>query len=554
MSRIALSQDIQKKMTAGIEKLADAVKVTIGPLGRNTVLHQKANLRGADYSDAPRAGSHVLMTNDGVTIAKSIVLSDPYENMGASLLREAAIRTNETAGDGTSTTIVLAESLLSGAFCNIAAGAEPVPLRLGIRAAAEAAIKALAASAVAVNTQEELSLVAATACQDDRLGSMIGEALHTVGPEGVINVTESGRPNTTLVIEQGIVLDRGLISPLMATDEGTTTAELQNPLILICDQKFTEADDLIPALILAAEAGRSCLIVCDGVEGNAMGLILKNKLEGDMEVVCVTAPLYGEGRRWRMEDLAVQVGGVFLTEELGYNIRQITPGMFGHAGHVKVTKSRTIITEPGGRQEEIQKQIQKVRYLAEHTDYGFNKKRYQERLARFVSGIAYIEVGGQTEPELWERKMRTEDAVCAAQAACKNGIVPGGGIALLNLVPILERLAEEYDGEQKLGVRVVMEALKAPAKQIAENAGIDGSALLAELAEKKPGTGYDLFSGKYVDMLSSGIADPFKVTSTALQSACSIAASILTTEAGVLASKKETGNCLKQKTYKGERP
>ncbi len=536
---IALGQDVQKKMMAGIIKLADAVKVTLGPLGRNAALYQKANLRGAEYSDAPQAGSHVLMTNDGVTIAKSIVLPDPYENMGAALLKEAALRTKEAVGDGASTTIVLAERLLQSAFRHIAAGADPVALRSGIRKASGAALKALSDSAVSISTQEELSLVASAACQDDGLGAMIGEALHTVGPEGVINVTESGRPESTLAIEQGIILDRGFLSPLMATNESKTAAELHNPMVLICGRKFSDPGDLIPALILAAESGRPCLIICEGVEGRAMGLILKNKLEGDMDVVCVTAPLYGEGRKWRMEDLAVQVGGVFLTEEPGYDIRQITKDLFGSAGYAKITRTRTIITDPGGRPEAIQKQIQKIRYLAEHTDYDFNKERYRERLARLVSGIARIEVGGRTEPELWERKMRAEDAVRAAQAAYEKGIVPGGGTALLSLSPVLERLAEKSPDRQRPGIRIVAEALKAPAGQIAENAGLNGSALAAELAGKPSGTGYDLLSGRYVDMLSAGIADPLKVTSAALRNACSIASVLLTGEAGVLAPKKE---------------
>ena len=537
---MAPGQKIQKRMMAGIEKLAGAVKMTLGPLGRNAVLHQKANLYGADYSDIPQAGSHVLVTNDGVTIAKSIVLADPYENMGASFLRDAAVKTNEVVGDGTSTTIVLAESILRDAFRNITAGASPTGIRQGIQAAAETAQKALAASAMPITTQEEITHIATVSCQDEKLGAMVGEALHTIGLEGVVTVGESGRAETSLTIEQGTVLDRGLISPLMATDKTKTLAELRNPYILICDEKFTDPQDLLPALILAAEAGRSCLIICEGIEGNALGLILKNKLEGDMDVACVTAPLYGEGRKWRMEDLAIQVGGAFVTKELGYDVRQITEDMLGTALYVKTTGHQTIIIGGGGKQEEIDRQIEKLRYLAEHMDYDFNKNRYQERLARFVSGIAHIEVGGRTEPELWERKMRAEDAVGAARAAFEKGIVPGGGIALFNLAPCLDCLAKNFQGDEKLGIRIVRDAVKAPARQILENAGLDSAALFARLEELAPGIGYDLFSGHYVNMISAGIIDPFPVVSMALHTACSVAGTVLTAEGGISVPKKET--------------
>lgn len=530
---IRYNEQIRRRMLAGIDRLADTVKVTMGPKGRNVGMYQKPNIRDAEYSDRAQAGAHVLITNDGVTIAKSIVLADPAENMGADLLKQAAIKTNDTAGDGTSTAILLTQSLLKEAFRNIAAGAEPLAVRAGMKRAGRVASALLTTGARPISTKEEIAQIAAISCQDRELGEMIGEALSAVGLEGVITVYDSQKCETTLELLEGIVFERGLISPFMATDKDQTEAELHDPYILICDKKFTDPQDLLPILIQAAEDDRSCLIISDGVEGEALALILKNKQEGDMDIVCVTAPLYGEGRRWRMEDLAVQTGGTFVTEQLGVDIREVTRDMLGTAKCVKVTRDRTVITGAGGDPAAVEDRVKELRYLVEHTDYAFNKERYRERLAKFVSGVAQIYVGGRTEPELWERKMRVEDAVNAARAAYEEGVVAGGGVALLNTVPGLTELASTLEGDERTGALAVIAAVKAPAMQVAANAGMDGGAVVARLMTQAPGVGYDVDAERYVDMFEAGVVDPVKVTRMALECALSVSETLLTTEAGI---------------------
>ena len=522
---------LRQKMMVGINKMADAVKVTLGPLGRNVAVHQKANLRGADYGDAPAAGAHVLITNDGVTIAKSIVLADAAEDLGARLLREAAVKTNELAGDGTTTAIVLAQSLLQGAFRNLSAGAESLALRRGLQKASAYAVQQLAASAEPITTEKEIARVAAISCEDDELGDMIGRAIYRVGREGVIHIDDSKKTETTLNILEGIVFEKGFIAPFMTTNEEKTEGVLHNPYILICDTKFTDPQDILPFLILAAEDGRSCLVICDGVEGNALGLIAKNKTEGDMDVVCVQAPLYGEGRRWRLEDLAVQTGGTFITQELGLDVRNVSREMVGTADYVHVSKNQTLITGAGGDPTEVERRVAELRHNIEATDYEFNRERYRERLAKFVSGIAEIDVGGRTEPEIWEKKMRIEDAVNASRAACEEGVVPGGGIALLDLAPQLREYAKKLSGDEKTGADLLADAVQVPAQQILDNAGWDGKSFAAAVC-KKPGIGYDVFEGREIGMLANGIFDPVKVTRLALESAVSIASTVLTAEAG----------------------
>lgn len=522
---------LRQKMMVGINKMADAVKVTLGPLGRNVAVHQKANLRGADYGDAPAAGAHVLITNDGVTIAKSIVLADAAEDLGARLLREAAVKTNELAGDGTTTAIVLAQSLLQGAFRNLSAGAESLALRRGLQKASAYAVQQLAASAEPITTEKEIARVAAISCEDDELGDMIGRAIYRVGREGVIHIDDSKKTETTLNILEGIVFEKGFIAPFMTTNEEKTEAVLHNPYILICDTKFTDPQDILPFLILAAEDGRSCLVICDGVEGSALGLIAKNKTEGDMDVVCVQAPLYGEGRRWRLEDLAVQTGGTFITQELGLDVRNVSREMVGTADYVHVSKNQTLITGAGGDPTEVERRVAELRHNIEATDYEFNRERYRERLAKFVSGIAEIDVGGRTEPEIWEKKMRIEDAVNASRAACEEGVVPGGGIALLDLAPQLREYAKKLSGDEKTGADLLADAVQVPAQQILDNAGWDGKSFAAAVC-KKPGIGYDVFEGREIGMLANGIFDPVKVTRLALESAVSIASTVLTAEAG----------------------
>ena len=530
---IKYNEEVRRGMLAGIDKLADTVKVTLGPRGRNVAMHQKANQQGADYSDRAVAGAPILVTNDGVTIARSIVLADPVENMGAQMIKEVALKTNDGAGDGTTTAIVLAQSLLHEAFRNAAAGADLMALRRGIQSGASAASAALADMARPVSTREDMARVAAISCADETLGDMIGEALDRVGPEGVVTVENGQRLETALNILEGIVFERGFVSPLMATDEMKTAAELDDPYILLCDKKFTDAQDLIPALMCAAEDDRPILIISDGVEGEALALIHTNKVEGDMDIVCVPAPLYGEGRRWRMEDMAVQTGGVYVTAELGLDVRKVTRDMLGTAKHVKVTRQQTVITGPGGDPAAIEKRVQELRWLVEHTDYEFDRQRHRERLAAFVSGVVRIDVGGRTEPEIWERKMRVEDAVNAARAAREEGVVPGGGIALLNAAPALDALEETLEGDERTGVMALRRAIEAPVRQIAVNAGLDGGAVTARLLREKPGTGYDADRDCYADMLEAGVIDPVKVTRLALECAASLTATLLAAEAGV---------------------
>lgn len=536
---ITFNDTVRRSMQAGIDKLADTVKVTLGPKGRNVAIHQKANRRGAEYSDRAQTGAHVLITNDGVTIAKSIVLPDPLEEMGVRLLREAAEKTNAGAGDGTTTSIVLTQSMLHEAFRHIAAGANPMFLRRGLQKAACVALEELKAAARPITTREELSRVATISCQDESLGDMIGEALASVGLEGVISVDDGQRLDTTLDVMEGIVFDRGFISPEMATNEQKTEAELYDPYILLCDTLFEYPQDIIPALICAAEDGRPILIISEGVKGEALGLVHANKTQGDVDIVCVQAPLYGDGRRWRMEDLALQTGGTYITKEHGFDIQQVTREHLGTAKYVKVTTQRTIIVDGGGDPTAVEDRIKELKYLVENTDYEFNRNRYKERLATFVSGVAKIEVGGKTEPEIWERKMRVEDAVNAARAAYEEGVVAGGGVALLNTVPALRKLASVTEGDERMGVLTLLGAVQTPVWQIAENAGREGSAVAARLLEEQPGTGYNAESDQYMNMFEAGVIDPVKVSRIALECAVSVASTMLTTEAGVTENKTE---------------
>ncbi len=523
----------------GINELASAVASTLGPKGRNVAMHQKASLYGADYGERAAKGAHVLITNDGVTIAKEISFADPVKNMGAQLMKEAAVKANDEAGDGTTTAIVLAQAILSEAFRNIAAGADPLALRRGISKAGACAVRELAASAVPVKTQEEISHVATISCQDEQLGAMVGEAIYRVGLEGVVNIDDSQRIETELTVDEGIVFDRGLISPHMATDTRSGEAVLDNPYILICDKKFENAQDIIPALICAAEDGRDILIICDGLEDDALALVMRNKLEGDMNVVAVQGPAYGEGRRWRLDDIAVQTGGMFLSEEMGLSVRDVTRDMLGSADRVKVARKRTIISGGHGDPEAVERRVSELRYRAENTEYDFNRKRHAERLASFVSGVATITVGGITEAEQWERKMRVEDAVNAARAAFEEGVVAGGGSALIALVPALEELADSLEGDERTGVAIAIAACKAPVERIAENAGTNGRVVVEKLSQMPPRTGFDASKDAYVDMFDAGIIDPVRVTRSALEAAFSVAETLLVTEATVTPVKSE---------------
>lgn len=530
---IVFGEDIRHRMMSGIDKLADAVKATLGPKGRNATMHQKAGLRGADYSDTAMADAKVLVTNDGVTIARAFVLEDPVENMGVELMKSVAIKTNDTAGDGTTTATILAQAILQEGFKNVAAGANPIQLQKGILKATDCAVEALHGNAIEISTKEDLSNVAAISCEDKELGALVGEALDRVGMEGVIKVDETGKYVTTLDIQEGIVFERGFISPYMCTDKNQTVCELKDTYILMTDKEVTNPQDLVPALMLAAEDGKSFLLICNGLEAEALTLINNPLHELELDMCAIVAPNYGEGREWRMEDLAVQTGGTYISDKFGLDIRKVTREQLGTAADIRITKRQTVITGAGGDPEAVEKRTQELRYLVEHTDYEFNKQRYEERLAKFVSGVAVIDVGGQTQTELWERKMRIEDAVNAARASLEEGIVAGGGIAYLDVLDTVSAFADTLDGDERTGAKVLLEALKAPARQIALNAGLDGPAVLAHLAEQPKDTGYDVDTDTYVDMVKSGIIDPVKVSRLALESASSVASTLLTTEAGL---------------------
>lgn len=530
---ITLHTQARARLLAGADQLADAVRVTLGPRGRNVALHQKADRQGATYADRAGSGAPVLITNDGVTIAEAIVLPDPLENMGAQLLRQAAAKVQEVAGDGTTTATVLAQSLLHEVFRNEAAGADPMALRRGMEAAGAAAVHALRAAALPAGTEQELARVAAAACGDEALGKLVGHALHTVGPEGVVTVEDSQTQETTLEVQEGIVLERGFLAPEMATNEDKTMAELHDPYILLCDTKFDNVQVLLPALIAAAEDGRDILVICEGLEGDARSTVLQTNLQGDIKIVCIDAPLYGDGRRWRMEDLAIQLGGVFFQKALYMDLRSVTAEQLGTARRVTITSRRTILSGPGGDPEAIEARVRELRYLASHEDYAFNRQRYETRLAQLSSGVAIIRVGGRTQAELWERKARLEDAVHAARAARKSGILPGGGTALLRLIPAVLSCAQALRGDERTGALAVARALEAPLRQIAENAGLDSSAIVAQVKALSGTMGYDAEQETFCDLVEAGILDPLLVTQTALESALSASSSLLTTQAGV---------------------
>ncbi len=438
--QITFQTDARTKLLLGADKLADAVKVTLGPKGRNVAMHQKQNRQGASLADNA-TDTPVLITNDGASIAESVVLPDALENAGAQLLRQAAVKTNTDAGDGTTT---------------------------------------------------------------------------------------------------AIVLERGFLAPEMATNEDKTAAELDNPRILLCDSKIDNVQDILPALICCAEDGYDLLIICEELSGDARSTILRTDMEGDIRIVCIQAPLYGDGRRWRMEDLAVQLGAVYFQQVLQMDLRCITADDFGTAEHVRVTKQRTVISGGGGDSATVADRVRELRYLAENEDYEFNRKRHRERLAQLSSGVAMIHAGGRTQTELWERKMRLEDAVHAAHAAQLEGIVPGGGTALLRLIPAVRACAESLSGDERTGALSVARTLEAPVRQIAENAGQNGSTVTAALLTMPETMGYDAETDRFTDMIAAGILDPVRVTRTALQAALSVSASMLTTEAAVTGKKLQT--------------
>ena len=522
---IVYSTDARNALKAGIDKLANTVKITLGPKGRNVVLDKKYG--------AP------LITNDGVTIAKEIELADPMENMGAQLVREVATKTNDIAGDGTTTATLLAQAFIAEGMKNVTSGANPMVIRKGIQKAVDKAVAALVASSQKVNGSDDIARVGAISSGDSEIGALIADAMKQVSADGVITVEESKTADTYCEVVEGMQFDRGYLSPYMATDMDKMEAVIDDAYILITDKKISNIQDILPLLEQVVQAGKKLLIIAEDVEGEALTTLVLNKLRGTFICVAVKAPGFGDRRKEMLRDIAILTGGEVITEELGLDIKEATMMQLGHARQVKVNKENTIIVGGDGDPAEIKARVAQIKTGIETTTSDFDREKLQERLAKLAGGVAVIKVGAATEVEMKEMKLRIEDALNATKAAVEEGIVPGGGVAYLNVIDDVNELLKNTEGDEKIGVMIVRKALEAPIRQIAENAGFEGSVIIDKiLRSRKKGFGFDAASEKYVDMFEAGIVDPAKVTRSALQNAASIASTVLTTEA-VVAEKKE---------------
>ena len=517
--------DARNALLRGVDKLADTVKITLGPKGRNVVLDKKYG--------AP------LITNDGVTIAKEIELDDPAENMGAQLVKEVATKTNDAAGDGTTTATLLAQAMIHEGMKNVTAGANPMVLRKGMKKAVDRAVECLKAGSKKVNGSDDIARVGTISAGDEVIGTLIANAMEKVTADGVITVEESKTSETYSEVVEGMQFDRGYLSPYMATDGGKMEAVLDDCYILITDKKISAVQDILPVLEKIVQAGKKLLIIAEDVEGEALTTIVLNKLRGTFTVVAVKAPSFGEKRKEMLRDIAILTGGEVISSELGLELKDTTMQQLGHARQVKVNKENTIIVDGSGDSEAIKDRVAQIRAEIEHVTSDFDREKLQERLAKLAGGVAVIKVGAATEVEMKEKKLRIEDALNATRAAVEEGIVPGGGTAYLNVIPEVEKLVKTVDGDEKTGVRIVLKALEAPVRQIAANAGLDEGVVVSKiLSARKTGWGFDAYNETYVDMIGAGIVDPTKVTRSALQNAASIAATILTTES-VVANQKE---------------
>ncbi len=516
---ITYSEEARKKLMQGVDQLANTVKITLGPKGRNVLLE--------------RAYGSPLITNDGVTIAKEIELEDKTANMGAQLVKEVATKTNDVAGDGTTTATLLAQIIIKEGFKNVAAGANPMVLKKGMQGAVDAAVEAIKASAKTVQSQEEIAQVASVSAADPEIGALIAEAMEKVGKDGVITVEESKSMGTTLEVVEGMQFDRGYLSAYMASDMEKMEANMENPLILLTDKKISNIQDLLPLLEQVVKTGRKLLIVAEDIEGEALATLVVNKLRGVVDVVAVKAPGFGDRRKAMMEDIAILTGAVVISEEVGYDIKEATLDMLGQAASAKVTKESTVIVGGVGTKEEIEKRVVNLKSQIEETTSDFDREKLQERLAKLSGGVAVVKVGAATETELKERKLRIEDALNATKAAVDEGIVPGGGTALVNAIPAVAKYIMNLSGDEKTGAAIIQRALEEPVRQIAENAGFEGSVVVAKVIGSKPGVGFNAATEEYVDMVEVGIVDPVKVTRSALQNAASASSMLLTTEACV---------------------
>ena len=515
---IQFGEEARRAMQSGVDKLANTVKVTLGPKGRNVILDKKF-------------GSP-LITNDGVSIAREIELEDPYENMGAQLVKEVATKTNDVAGDGTTTATLLAQAIIREGLKNVTAGANPILIRNGIRKAVDVAVEEIKNISKPVAGKEDIARVAAISAADEEIGTLISEAMEKVGNEGVITVEESKSMGTELDVVEGMQFDRGYVSPYMATDTEKMEALLDNPLILITDKKISNIQEILPILEQIVQNGRKLLIIAEDVEGEAMATLVVNKLRGTFNCVAVKAPGFGDRRKEMLQDIAILTGGEVISEELGRDLKEVTLDMLGQSESVKVTKENTTIVNGKGEKSLIQERIGQIKVQIEETSSEFDKEKLQERLAKLSGGVAVIKVGAATETELKERKLRIEDALAATKAAVEEGIVPGGGTAYVNVINKVAELTSEV-ADTQVGINIIVKALEEPMRQIAINAGLEGSVIIEKVKYSEAGIGYDALNDKYVNMLQTGIVDPTKVTRSALQNAASVASTFLTTEAAV---------------------
>ena len=514
---ICYGEEARKALEKGVNQLADTVKITLGPKGRNVVLDKKFG--------AP------LITNDGVTIAKEIELEDPFENMGAQLVKEVSTKTNDVAGDGTTTATLLAQAIDREGLKNLAAGANPMVMKKGIAKATAAAIEAMKANSQKVNGSADIARVGAVSSGDETIGKLIAEAMEKVGHDGVITIEESKTAETYSEVVEGMQFDRGYITPYMVTDTEKMEANLDDALILITDKKISNIQELLPILEQVVQSGKKLLIIAEDVEGDALSTLIVNRLRGTLNVVCVKAPGFGDRRKEMLQDIAILTGGQVISSDVGLELKEAQLTMLGQARQVKITKENTTIVNGAGSSEDIKARIGQIKSQIEVTTSDYDKEKLQERLAKLAGGVAVIKVGAATEVEMKEKKLRIEDALNATRAAVEEGIVAGGGTAYLNAIPAVEKLYDQVEGDEKTGVQIIARALTAPVKQIAANAGIDGSVVLEKIRESgKTGYGFDAYKEEYCDMIPAGIVDPTKVTRSALENAASIASTLLTTE------------------------
>ena len=524
--QIIFGEDARKALQNGVDSLANAVKVTLGPKGRNVVLDKKYG--------AP------LITNDGVTIAKEIELDDPFENMGAQLVKEVSVKTNDAAGDGTTTATVLAQALINDGMKNVAAGANPMVLKKGIKTAVDTAIETIVSNSKKVSGSDDIARVATISSGDENIGKLIAEAMEKVSSDGVITVEESKTATTYSEVVEGMQFDRGYITPYMVTDSDKMEAVIDDAMILITDKKISNIQEILPLLEQIVQSGGKLVIIAEDIEGEALSTLILNKLRGTFTCVGVKAPGFGDRRKEMLRDIAILTGGEVITDEIGLQLKDTTVEQLGRARQVKITKENTIIVDGAGDKQEIKDRVGQIRNQIADTTSDFDREKLQERLAKLSGGVAVIKVGAATEIEMKEKKLRVEDALSATKAAVEEGIVAGGGVALLNAVDSVTALLEKTEGDEKTGVAIVLKALEAPIRQIAYNAGIEGSIIVDKiLSSKKNNYGFDAYKEDYTDMLDAGIVDPTKVTRSALENAASVAAMVLTTESLVTDIKED---------------